>query len=97
MRMGVENYAQIDEFHIISLLGVEAKIFFSVVSNRQSASLARNTYIDTSVQKVGIARMPAHWCTDAEGPERTRVTCQCCGLTWPMHSAPAHTSLCSSH
>lgn len=40
---------QIDQFRIISLLCVEAKIFFSIVSRRLSIYVTNNTYIDTSV------------------------------------------------
>lgn len=48
---------KIDQFHIISLC-VEAKIFFSAVSNRLSTFLSKNKHIDTSVQKGGIAGIP---------------------------------------
>ncbi|KAJ3605966.1 hypothetical protein NHX12_028009 [Muraenolepis orangiensis] len=53
-----ENSTQLDQFRIISLLCVEAKVFFSAVSNRLCTYLAENTYIDTSVQKGGISGMP---------------------------------------
>ncbi|KAJ3585686.1 hypothetical protein NHX12_014405 [Muraenolepis orangiensis] len=53
-----ENSTQLDQFHIISLLCVEAKVFFSAVSKRLCTYLAENTYIDTSVQKGGISGMP---------------------------------------
>ncbi|XP_060938981.1 uncharacterized protein LOC133018922 [Limanda limanda] len=52
-----ENSTQLDQFRIISLLCVEAKIFFSAVSKRLCTYLAKNTYIDTSVQKGGIPGM----------------------------------------
>ncbi|KAJ8364106.1 hypothetical protein SKAU_G00129370 [Synaphobranchus kaupii] len=42
-----ENSTQIDQFRIISLLCVEAKVFFSAVSNRLCTYLSKNTYIDT--------------------------------------------------
>ncbi|KAJ3610372.1 hypothetical protein NHX12_022464 [Muraenolepis orangiensis] len=53
-----ENSTQLDQFHIISLLCVEAKVFFSAVSKRLCTYLAENTYIDTSVQKGGVSGMP---------------------------------------
>ncbi|XP_028310814.1 uncharacterized protein LOC114468234 [Gouania willdenowi] len=53
-----ENSTQLDQFRIISLLSVEAKIFFSTVSRRLSTYLEQNTYIDTSVQKGGLSGMP---------------------------------------
>ncbi|XP_062283087.1 uncharacterized protein LOC133987658 [Scomber scombrus] len=52
-----ENSTQLDQFRIISLLCVEAKIFFSAVSKRLCTYLAKNTYINTSVQKGGISGM----------------------------------------
>ena len=53
-----ENSTHIDQFRIISLLCVEAKIFFSVMSRRLSTFLVKNNYIDTSVQKGGVPGMP---------------------------------------
>ncbi|KAJ3605309.1 hypothetical protein NHX12_027358 [Muraenolepis orangiensis] len=53
-----ENSTQLDQFRIISLLCVEAKVFFSAVSKRLCTYLAENTYIDSSVQKGGISGMP---------------------------------------
>ncbi|KAJ3605395.1 hypothetical protein NHX12_027442, partial [Muraenolepis orangiensis] len=58
-----ENSTQLDQFRIISLLCVEAKVFFSAVSKRLCTYLAENTYIDTSFQTVaknkgGISGMP---------------------------------------
>ncbi|KAJ3601179.1 hypothetical protein NHX12_032152, partial [Muraenolepis orangiensis] len=53
-----ENSTQLDQFCIISLLCVEAKVFFSAVSKRLCTYLAENTYINTSVQKGGISGMP---------------------------------------
>lgn len=44
-----ENSRKIDQFRIISLLCVEAKIFFSAVSNRLCTFLSKNKFIDTSV------------------------------------------------
>ncbi|XP_063054019.1 uncharacterized protein LOC134448252 [Engraulis encrasicolus] len=53
-----ENSTQLDQFRIISLLCIESKIFFSAISRRLCTYLARNTYVDTSVQKGGISGMP---------------------------------------
>ena len=48
----------IDQFRIISLLNTESKIFFGLLSRRLSNYILRSGYIDTSVQKGGIAGMP---------------------------------------
>ncbi len=50
-----KNSSTIHQFHQISLLNVEGKIFFSVVAQRLSAFLKKNNYVDTSVQKAGIS------------------------------------------
>lgn len=52
-----EDSKQVDQFRIISLLCIEAKIFFSIVSNRLSTYLPKNSFLDTSVQKGGILRI----------------------------------------
>lgn len=49
---------KINQFRIISLLNVEGKIFFSIVARRLTNFLLANNYIDTSVQKGGIAGVP---------------------------------------
>ncbi|KAK7915663.1 hypothetical protein WMY93_011424 [Mugilogobius chulae] len=49
-----ENSKKIDQFRIISLLCVEAKIFFSAVSRRLCSFLGKNNFVDTSVQKGGV-------------------------------------------
>ena len=48
----------IDQFRIISLLNTEGKMFFGILSRRLSNFLLKNNYIDTSVQKGGVAGMP---------------------------------------
>ena len=53
-----EKSKEIDQFKIISLLNTEEKIFFSILSRRLSKFLIMNEYIDTSVQKGGVAGMP---------------------------------------
>ena len=53
-----EKSKEIDQFRIISLLNTEGKIFFSILSRRLSKFLIMNEYIDTSVQKGGVAGMP---------------------------------------
>ena len=45
---------EIGQFRPISLLNVEGKVFFSVVAQRLSSYLEKNSLIDTSVQKAGI-------------------------------------------
>ena len=44
----------ISQFRTISLLNVEGKIFFSVLSKRLTNFLLKNNYVDTSVQKGGV-------------------------------------------
>lgn len=53
-----ENARNIDQFRTISLLSVECKSFFKIVSNRLMGFLLKNTYIDTSVQKGGVPGVP---------------------------------------
>ena len=53
-----EKSKEIDQFRIVSLLNTEGKIFFSILSRRLSKFLIMNEYIDTSVQKGGVAGMP---------------------------------------
>ncbi|XP_075313231.1 uncharacterized protein LOC142373743 [Odontesthes bonariensis] len=53
-----ESSTTIEQFRTISLLNVEGKIFFSILSHRLSDYLLRNQYIDTSVQKGGIPGVP---------------------------------------
>ncbi len=51
-----ENASTIEQFRVISLLCVEGKIFFKIVSQRLMEFLLKNGYIDTSVQKGGSPR-----------------------------------------
>ncbi|KAL7833617.1 hypothetical protein AOLI_G00285770 [Acnodon oligacanthus] len=53
-----EESKTIDQFRTISLLSVEGKIFFCIVARRLTDYLLRNLYIDTSVQKGGIPKVP---------------------------------------
>ena len=53
-----EKSKEINQFRIISLLNTEGKIFFSILSRHLSKFLIMNEYIDTSVQKGGVAGMP---------------------------------------
>lgn len=53
-----EESKNIDQFRSISLLSVEGKLFFSIVARRLTDYLLRNSYIDTSVQKGGIPKIP---------------------------------------
>ena len=50
-----ENSENIDQFRGISLLSVEAKIYFSVFASRITSYMVNNNYLDTSVQKGGIS------------------------------------------
>ncbi|KAL7868065.1 hypothetical protein SRHO_G00094490 [Serrasalmus rhombeus] len=52
-----EDSTQLDQFPIISLLCIGAKIFFSAISKRLCTYLTKNTYIETSVQKGSISGM----------------------------------------
>lgn len=53
-----EKSTTIEQFRTISLLNVEGKIFFSILSHRLSDYLLKNKYIDSSVQKGGIPGVP---------------------------------------
>ena len=44
----------VTQFQTISLLSVEGKIFFAVLSRRLTTYLLNNQYIDTAVQKGGV-------------------------------------------
>lgn len=55
-----EESKSIDQFRIMSVLSVEAKIFFTVVGRRLTDFLLRHTYLDTSVQKEGIPKVPGY-------------------------------------
>lgn len=61
-----ENSRHIKQLCTISLLSVEGKIFFSVLSRRLTEFVLQNGYIDTSVQKGGGSRstwlLGAYWC-----------------------------------
>ena len=50
-----QNSNDINQFRSISLLNVEGKIFFVVLASSLTEYLLTNEYIDTSVQKGGIA------------------------------------------
>ena len=51
-----EKSRHIKQFRTISLLSVEGKIFFSLMSQRMTAYMLENNYLDVSVQKGGIPR-----------------------------------------
>ncbi|KAL1258987.1 hypothetical protein QQF64_009564 [Cirrhinus molitorella] len=53
-----EDSRNIEQFRIISLLSVESKIFFKIVSQRLTDFLLKNTYLDTLVQKGGVPGVP---------------------------------------
>ena len=53
-----EGSKLLDQFLLISLLNTESKIFFSLLSRRLSDFFLGNSYIDTSVQKGGVAGSP---------------------------------------
>ena len=52
-----EGSKSLDQFRIISSLNTESKIFFGILSRRLSDFILGNGYIDTSVQKGGVAGM----------------------------------------
>ena len=97
--MKEENSTKLDQFRIIPLLWVEAKVLFSAVSKRLCAYLVKNTYIDISVQKGGISGMSGcleHTDVVTQLIREARAICRSCGLTWQMHLDPFHTSWFSS-
>lgn len=62
-----ENSKNINQFRTISLLSVEGKVFFSIVSRRLTEFLLKNKYIDPSVQKGGDSwsswLLGTYWCS----------------------------------
>ncbi|XP_078603950.1 uncharacterized protein LOC144877779 [Branchiostoma floridae x Branchiostoma japonicum] len=48
----------IKQFRNISLLNVEGKLFFSILTKRMITYLLANNYIDTEVQKAGVPGFP---------------------------------------
>lgn len=54
----IENSNTIEQFRVISLHSVEGKILIGILACRLTEFLLRNSYIDTSVQKGGIPKMP---------------------------------------
>lgn len=53
-----ENSKNIEQFNTISLLSVEGKVFFSILSQQLTEFLLQNYYMDTSVQKGSIPGVP---------------------------------------
>ncbi|KAK0134481.1 hypothetical protein N1851_029910 [Merluccius polli] len=53
-----EKSENIDQFRTISLLSVEGKIYFCIVARDLTDFLLVNSYIDTSIQKGGIPKVP---------------------------------------
>ena len=53
-RIFAPNSIEMNQFHTISLLNVEGKIFMSLLSRRPNSFFFNNEYIDTSVFKGGI-------------------------------------------
>ena len=49
-----ENSLAINQFRTISLLSVECKIFFAILSKRMTNYMLANEYLDVSVQKGGV-------------------------------------------
>ena len=52
-----ENSRNIKEFRTISLLSIECKIFFAIMSKRLTKFMLDNGYIDISIQKGGIRKV----------------------------------------
>ena len=53
-----ESSKEIHQFHLVSLLNVEDKIFFGVLARRLVNFVVSNEYIDTSVQKADVPGFP---------------------------------------
>lgn len=66
-----EKSTTIEQFRTISLLNVEGKIFFSILSQRLSDYLLKNQYINPSVQKGGIPGVPG--CLEHSGVVRQLI------------------------
>ena len=91
-----EKSTTIKQFRTISLLNVDRKIFFSILSHRLSDYLLKNQYIDTSDQNGGdprCSRVPwTQWSgntTDQRGPWRERRPG--CTLAGPSQCVWLHT------
>lgn len=75
-----EDSKNINQFRTISLLSVEEKVFFRIISQRLAEFLLKNNYIDTSVEKRGIPATPNCLSTlvlshsSSERPMRTVAT-----------------------
>lgn len=63
------RHTGISQFRTISLLSIECKIFFSVLSERMTTYMIKNGYLNTSIQEGGIPDF-------AECLEQTGVTSQ---------------------
>lgn len=53
-----KDSTSISQFNPISLLNVEGKIFFSIITQRLSTYLLKNCFIDTSIQKASLPGFP---------------------------------------
>lgn len=50
----ISSLRKIKQFHTISLLNVEAKIFLGILAKRLTTFMLDNGYMDTLVQKGGV-------------------------------------------
>ena len=69
-----ENSKNISQFQTISLMSVEGKVFFSIVSRRLTEFLLKNNYINPSVQKGGIPGAPGCLEHTVNTPMKTEAT-----------------------
>ena len=49
---------KLHQFQSISLLNVEGKIFFAVITKRMTMFMINNWYVNTSIQNAGIPGFP---------------------------------------
>lgn len=52
--MKEQESTQMSQLQSLPILGVEGKIFFSVLAKRMSNHMTQNGYVNTSIQKCGV-------------------------------------------
>ncbi|XP_072178554.1 uncharacterized protein [Diadema setosum] len=60
-KSGSANERTISDFRPISLLNVEAKLFFAIPAKRIEKYMRANKYLDTTIQKGGVEGHPGVW------------------------------------
>ncbi len=85
-----KNSTTIEQFRQINLLNIEGKIFFSVLAQRLTQYLKQNHFIDTSIQKAGIAgfrdalNITASYGIKSRLQRKKGKSSTSCSSIWPM-------------